>query len=356
MGVFEVDRREFSSRLSFNQYLADNYSSLSSSDLYIVTGLTEYTQQEFLTLMQEDGYEVIEDYGAIQKVECEYDTNQAIEFYFHFSHEEGVVLFYTDMRKTEEIDSTIEPFLRRTKGVHYLFVSPRLLQDIREQIVENEPAVQISEFIAKRTERTEADATLRPEFARTINYYGDDGLETLREMERNYGVLPRIMEFNVPGGLQFRVSREGIFTLQKGALTDLFEYLQMCIEEALEVKRHYQDANFDMVPVSDQLSVAASEPAAISLRNTLEYHEIGKFKASLRDNNYVLLDSYAEEGSLFFSSKVIDEVKNSSFRVKANEDEIRVFPQDEKDLGAFYRYFEFIQDNIDERAELTGLS
>lgn len=357
MEVFAVDSQEFADRLSFNQYLADNYESLTDRDLYILTGLAEQSRSAFLEVLRDDGYRVSEEFGAVTKIEKRYDEgSKRGQFYMTFDDETGIVLFYTDMRKTEEIESTLEKFLRGTQGVHYLFVSPQILQTIREQIVEGEPSAQITEFVAKRTERTETEATYRPEFARTINYYGDDGLESLREMERNYGVLPRIMEFDIPGGLNFRVNREGIFKLVDGDLTELFEYIRLCIEKALEVKAAYEDARFEMVPVSDRLSIATSEPVAIGLKNPLQYHEVGAFKSSLQNNDYVVLDSYAEEGSLYFSSKIIDETKNSVFRIKANENEIRVFPQEEKDLGSFYRFYEFIQDSIDERAQLNGVT
>ena len=70
-------------------------------------------------------------------------------------------------------------------------------------------------------------------------------------------------------------------------------------------------------------------------------------------SDYVLVGSYAEEGSLYFTTEVIDQVKNSTFRIKANEDQIRIFPQDKSDLGTFYRFYEFIQDSVDESAELA---
>jgi hypothetical protein len=107
-----------------------------------------------------------------------------------------------------------------------------------------------------------------------------------------------------------------------------------------------------MVRTSGQLEVPTAKPASISLQNRLKYHEVEDFKASMEENDYVLLDTFAEEGSLFFSSKVIDKEKKASFRIKANEDEIRVLPQKQKDLGSFFRFYEFIQNSIDEGAAL----
>jgi hypothetical protein len=73
--------------------------------------------------------------------------------------------------------------------------------------------------------------------------------------------------------------------------------------------------------------------------------------------DYVLIASFAREGSLYFSSKVIDKKKQDVFKLKASEDEIHIFPQDEEnDLGSLYRFFEFVQDNVDQNATVRASS
>ncbi|MXR40483.1 hypothetical protein GRX01_03845 [Halobaculum sp. WSA2] len=353
MGVFEVEPQEFPDRVSFNHYLAEHYDTLIENDLYVIAGLTEYSREDFLNLLRNNGYDIVENYGGIQKIRCDYGGDRPAEFYLSYDVEDNVILFYTDMRKTEEVENTIEPFLENKPGVHYLYISPSLLQDIREKIVSEDPATEITEFVAKRTERTDTSARFRPEEWRTINYYGRDGLESLREMEEHYGVLPRIMEFNVPGDLCFRINHEGVFKLKNGSLKRLFKHIETCIEEALKVKQAYERTDFEMITASAQLEVPTSEPAAITLNNRIRYHELDGLKDSMQDRDYVLVGSYSEEGSLYFTTEVIDQVKNSTFRIKANEDQIRIFPQDESDLGTFYRFYEFIQDSVDESAELA---
>ncbi|ELZ88490.1 hypothetical protein C453_01460 [Haloferax elongans ATCC BAA-1513] len=353
MGVFDVEPREFPDRVSFNHYLAENYDTLVDGDLYVIAGLTQYSRDEFLELLRREGYEIVEDYGGIQKISCDFGGDRPAEFYFTYDVEESVILFYTDMRKTEEIKNTVEPLLENQPGVHYLYISPGLLQEIREKIVSDDPATEITEFVAKRTERTDTSSRFRPDEWRTINYYGRDGLESLREMEESYGVLPRIMEFNVPGDLRFRINHEGVFKLKSGSLLRLFKHIEMCIEEALKVKLAYERTDFRMVRASKSLEVPTAEPATVALQNSIQYHELDALKQSLSEENYVLFNTYAEEGSLYFTTEVIDRVKNSAFRIKANENQIRIFPQDESDLGTFYRFYEFIQDSVDERAELA---
>lgn len=352
MSVFEVEARDFEDRVEFNHYLTENYSVGADGDLYIIAGMTEYPWPKFRELLSNAGYEILDTYGSIHKMAREYGSDGRIEFYLSFDEEEKIALFYTNMRKTEEIENTIEIFLNNTPRVHYLYISPRVMQNIREKIADEEPSTQVVNFVASRTTRSEIPARIRPRFSRTITYFGADGLEAMREMEENYGVVPRMMEFKIPNISRFKISREGVFNLQNGDLRILFEHIQTCIERALELKRAYGEAKFEMVTASDNLSVPTSQPASISLRNNLEYHEIDDFKENMAENNYVLIDTFAEEGSLFFSSKVIDQQKKNSFRVKANQDEIRVYPQEDRDIGSFLRFYEFIQDTIDEDASL----
>ncbi len=352
MSVFSVREMEFPDRVSFNQYLTESYSVDEDGDLYIIAGLTDYSWPEFRELLESKGYEILEEYGEIVKMACEYGSDGRIEFYLSFDRETQIVLFYTNMRKSEEIENTIEVFLKETPRVHYLYIAPRVMQEIRETVAADDPNARVTQFSSHRVERSDIEARIRPEFSRTIQYFGDDGLETMREMEENYGVVPRLMEFRIPNTSKFKINREGVFNLQSGNLSYLFEHVETCIEKALRVRRAYENANFEMVRTSDQLEVPTAEPASISLQNRLKYHEVEDFKASMEENDYVLLDTFAEEGSLFFSSKVIDKEKKASFRIKANEDEIRVLPQKQKDLGSFFRFYEFIQNSIDEGASL----
>lgn len=354
MSLFSVEDREFAGRVSFNRYLTENYSIAHNGNLHIIAGITEHPWSEFIRVLTNSGYEIIEEHGKILKMGQDYGINGRIEFYLAFDEDLQVVLFYTNMRKTEEIEKTIEVFLNDTPGVHYLYISPRVMQSVREEIAEEEPATKITHFSAKRVARSDVSARIRPNYSRTIEYHGADGLEAMREMEENYGVLPRLMEFTVPEVSKFKINKEGVFTFQSGDLGYLLKQTQKCIKEVLRIKRAYNDADFKMVRTSDQLEVPTAEPASITLQNHLQYHEVDRFKSSMKDNEYVLLDTFAEEGSLYFSSKVIDQEKKSTFRIKANEDEIRIFPQGQKDIGSFFRFYEFVQDTLDEDASLEG--
>ena len=369
MGVFEVEESSFDDLSSFNHHLANDARENISSDLYIVVGLSQFSQQKFFEILTQRGY-TIEDFGVIQKISRTYTTSgdplddtiveeddeseRVAEFYLYYDEESGVTLFYTDQRKTKEIKYTVAKLLDGERGLHYLYIGPGLFRDIRREIIRNEEIAEITKFVADRLEESDYPCRIRPDVERTIQYYGDDGIEALEEMEENYGVRPRNITFNVPNQAKFRITRKGVFSLGRGDLTTLFEYVELCIENALEIKEAYGESNFQMLATTESLSVPTSEPAAIELSGQLEYSEVEKVKSRMNQEGYLLVDSFQQEGSLYFSSKVMDTKKKNKFRIKASEDEIRVFPQETDDnLGSFLRFHEFVQSNIDPDASVV---
>jgi len=61
-----------------------------------------------------------------------------------------------------------------------------------------------------------------------------------------------------------------------------------------------------------------------------------------------------DDGGMFWSATVFDQKKGQKFKLRANSDEIRVFPVDEDfDLGTFARFVEFVNEEIDPRAEVV---
>ncbi|WP_435345094.1 hypothetical protein [Haloarchaeobius sp. HRN-SO-5] len=355
MNLFEIERDGFNDRFDFNAYLTESYENLSDRDLYIISGITEYSRDEFEQVLGEEGWETSQDFGAISRIRRQYSEEKSAEAYLSFDDEHGLFFLYTDQRKTEEIENGIEPFLNRTQKVHYLYLSPRILSETRERIVESEPGAKVTEFVAKRTKRTEIPAEFGEALDRTVNYYGEDGLERLRMWERELGVLPHIMQFEIPGTIKFRIDKNGVFKLQSGSLTALFEYVEECIQQSLEIADAYRESRFRMLRVSDSFNVPSSKPAVIQLRNEIDYHEIEDVIDDLEEDDYLVIDRFSEEGSLFFSGKVYDSTHNIFFNVRANQDEIRIFPKEERDIGSFYQFFEFVQTAVDERAKLTSL-
>lgn len=360
MEIFEVEKGEFANLETFNNHLAERVADDLDSDLYIITSLSQYSKTEFYELLRQHGYD-FEDYGEIQKISREYDLksddSKTAQFYHYYDEQQGIGLFYSDQRKTEEIESTILKFLANEVGVYYLSIGPTLFRDIRNTIKSNEAFAEITEFVADRNDESDFPCRIRPQYGRTINYYGDDGYATLEEMEENYGVKPRYIQFNIPNQAKFKITRDGVFALNDGDLSTLFDYIEVCIRKSLALKEAFDGSSFQMVSTTDQLSVPTSEPATIKLSGSLEYNAVEGIKSQMEDEGYLLVDSFQQEGSLYLSTKVFDKQKENVFRIKASGDEIRVFPQDEgRTLGSFLRFHEFIQNHVDPNATVEPVA
>lgn len=357
MELFEVSQDSFEDLPEFNDYLSGEESPI-DDDLHIVSGLSQYSEEEFLDVLLARGFDA-EDYGDVTRLEKEYtyggdDYNAGFYLHYHGSEngQGGVVLLYTNQRKTKEIKHTVKNIFESEHGLYYLHVGPRLFQIVREEVLQNEEYAEIVEFVADRSRDSDRPSRIRPEFKRTIRYFGDDGWEALREMEENYGVRPRYLKFNIPNDASFKIARDGVFSLVDGRLSTLFNYVQVCIQEGLAIKQAFDSSDFEMVNNTENLSIPTAEPAVIELNSELQYDQLSNIKSRMDDEDYFIVDSFGQEGSVHFSSKVYDKQKENTFRLKATDNTIRVFPQEEDgDLGSFLRFHEFVQNHIDPGAE-----
>ncbi|EMA25307.1 hypothetical protein [Haloarcula amylolytica] len=356
MSVFEVDRNSFEDSRDFHTYLSQNYSRLSGGDLYIIAGITELPKTDFIENIQRNGWEIIEELGDVLKLKNEYSENSTAESYLTFDRQEQLFFLYTDQRKTEEIKHGIEPLLANTPGLHYLYISPRILREIREQIAEDYEAARVTRFIAKRTSGTDIHANKRAGTRRTINYYGSDGLQTIREVEREYGVLPHIMTISIPSELTFSIDKSGIFKLQSGSLLTLFEYLEECIESCLEIKDAYDHTDYSTIEMASGVEISKSKPAVVELQTPLEHPDLIELKNNLRKEEYLIYDVYTDRETISMSGKVYDEDYNMFFNIQVDETQIRIFPEEESDISSFIGFLEFIHVNVDERAEPVAVT
>lgn len=360
MTLFEVHQDQFSNRQDFNRHLTELGLEGIENDLYIIAGLSQYREERFYRILNEEGFSV-EELGEISLVQTPYtdsDGNKVMaSFYLHYDDHEGdggVALFYTNQRKTEEIEGTIIPLLEQYPGLYYLNVSPSLFRSIRQELISQDEDARIVEFVASRSEDSDYPCRIRPETTRTINYYGEDGFEALEELEQNYGVRPRYLKFDIPHKARFKATRKGVFTLIKGNLDVLFNYVEFCIQESLKVKREYDASSFEMVNATETLSVPSSEPADIQLSGQLTFSQIPSIKSQMRASDWVFVDSFKQEGSVYFSGEVYDRKKDERFRMKATDEKIRVYPlEEEGDLGSFLRFYEFVQNELDPEATVA---
>lgn len=274
----------------------------------------------------------------------------AARAYLSFDEDTGLFFLYTDQRKNKEIDDKVLPLLLETDGLHYLYIGPRIIRDLCEEIEYEWDSSKVTTFIAKRTPGTEIGAKRRPDTNRTINYYGDDGMETLVEVERDYGVLPHTIEIHIPTKLKFRVNKEGVFALKSGQMRTLFKYMNTCISQTLAMKQEYDETDFNILEAGNGYEIPESKPATIELSETLTTSMLREVRETISDGGYTMLDVYLDESSPTLSAKVFDSEENLFFNLEVSSNRIRVYPRKESEMSVFLRFFEFVQSEIDDRA------
>ena len=352
--LFHVPDKIFSDGPEFREYLVKNYDPTQvDHELTIIVGITKHPNSiEFFEALHSFGFIIKRTLGSV--IHMKYDLDEgSLECYVTHDIETGVVVFYTNFRKTEEIPK-IRDFLKFDKNSYYLFFKPLLMKQIAELLMDNYENLQIHEFTARRSLGSRFESRIRPEYRRTISYWGEDGRETLQELEYQYGVLPRKFVVNIPGIIKFKIDEEGLFTFSHGDLNILFDILGKAVNESRKTMEAFNGSSFKVLPVKTAhrlFEIPSSTPVSIFLRNPIAYHEMDDLKTLLEEEQYTIVDFVAQEGSLFLSTDVISK-SGYQFRIKANENHIKMFPDGEKNFTEFMQFYEFILQSVDPRAEL----
>src|SRR5207253_6149790 len=133
-----------------------------------------------------------------------------------------------------------------------------------------------------------------------MSYWGVDGLETLREFEHNYGVLPRRMIVEIPEVAKFGMDIRGFFTLHDGDIKILMEILGTAIDESRKAMTAFDGSAFQIFSVKTAgrtFEIPSSTPVQIHLRRKLSYAEAQELPTRLDNEGYTVVNFHAEEGS-----------------------------------------------------------
>ncbi|MFV9676967.1 MAG: hypothetical protein ACNYVW_04870, partial [Methanosarcinales archaeon] len=317
-------------------------------------GITKYDKNDFFNALQSFGFMIVRNLGSVRHMKFDSDGGP-LECYVTHDTDTGVVIFYTNYRKTREKEiPKIRGFLGSDPNTYYLFFKPILMKEIAEELIDRYENLEITAFTARRLPNSRFESQIRPNYERTISYWGSDGREALQELEYQYGVLPSKFVVDIPETIKFKVDDEGIFTFAVGDLNILFEILEKAVNESRKTMEAYNGSSFKVLPVKTarlSFKIPSSTPVSIKLQEIIEFHDMKEFKTKL-SREYTIVDFIAKEGSLFLSSDVVSK-SGFQFRIKADENHIRMFPAAEMNLSEFMRFYNFILQSIDPRAELV---
>lgn len=323
-------------------------------DLKVIGAITEHRT---LGSLKEDltTFEIVNNFGNLLLLKTPFEGTDRY-FYSYFDESNGFCMFVTLENKTDVIPKTLMSFVQNTPNFTPLWINPDTLDEIKSEICSKYENTLIPYFVAKRRKNTEIPAKFRGGRNRVIEYYGDDGRTTLKELKKLYGVLPTTLEFKLPNNNQFVIGHKGIFTIKKGDFEIIFEIINNSLQKLLEVRNVVNSSSYDIVKADTEnrsFSMESKKPWIINLENRIDYEDVPEIEKELEEKEwgFAVVDKVAKKGSLYLSAKVVDTRKNREIEIVSDGKQIKVFPPEDEEIGSSMRFYQFVKEALDKNAE-----
>jgi hypothetical protein len=325
-----------------------------NSNLHIVATLSMFQNiDQFVESLKNFHFSIDKRAGKLLLLSKE-SQGKRIYIYTFFDDRNNVPLFITDAKKTNEIPDILFTYINRTKEISNLWIAPKVMKEIKDNLVREYPDMIITYFSAKRSPNTDIHSEFRPHVERGIQYRGNDGKHTLEEMEFYYGVLPKILEVQLPNGIAFRIDNKGIITLRHGHFAGIFKIIEEVVSRLENVREAIGESGYSISKVGSrrQFSNAIQIPWSIDVPVEMHYDDVSRFCKAMRSEewNFTVLEQVLLPGSMFFSARLIDEHTGSLLDISTTGKKIDVYPVEKIDIGTSMRFFEFVVENIDHMA------
>lgn len=344
-------------RVALLSYLKENYQYF-GSNLRIFGALTDKTLDEIKQLFE--SYDILcELEGEI--LQCKWTVTDELrrtkkyEFFCNLNTDTGVLQIFTFIPSSELY--YLERIIKNTSGLHYLWISPKTLDEIRTNVLSTYTTTLITQFTAKRFDNMKETCAIRPGFQRNFRYHGEDGRETLQELRNNYGVLPRTLQFKIPQIADFRVSFKGMFTFNNGNLDYVISLFQFAIERIISTKRVIESSVYRRIKEKRRLREVNIEeviPLSIKLSSALDVRACYEFVKQINDSSdFYNVNEAIVEGSLYFASTLFDRDKNETFKISSNGDTINIVKDSNTSFASLLKFYQFVVERLDIDAEIS---
>ncbi|ELY94640.1 hypothetical protein C483_02875 [Natrialba hulunbeirensis JCM 10989] len=302
-----------------------------------------YNQIKSFFYLTEDGwrdylndYYETEDLGGITKISGEFVNRKGAEqparFYIG-EYEDNLQMVIT--AETEEaIRQVLLPTFDGSDHISPMPIMTEDFQRMNDMVLTRYEDMRISEFKSKRVPSL-ADARIRPDVDREIEYKGIDGRDRLDELRSEYGVVPTRIQYEHEN-VSMKIDTSGKFTLltvNKDSFNILFDLVKEVVESVLELRDVARNIEFkkrEVMPgnLKVQVPEVSSGEIRFDQQVTLMQAENLVHGAKNSENmNFSFTDVTKEAGSLDFSAQVADESRGSLFNVSATEESMRIVPK-----------------------------
>ena len=303
-----------------------------------------------------------EDYGEVTKLTSEYTkrSGEAGRAVFYAAYYEDDLLIVFTAATEDAVSQTIESTVHSSNELAEMPIVPRDFQKMNQTVLSEYEDVQITEFKSRRIPDL-ADAEIRPQFDRTIEYKGRDGRQTLNEFKQYYGVVPVRIQYEHED-IGIKIDTNGKFTLKKineASFTLLFELVEEVLDHVLNIQEVSQEIRFRTERrQSGNLEIEVPNVTAGQIEfqksfNLLMAEEFIQNAEAREDTPFTFTDVSKQAGSLDFTATVTDEQRNAFFNISATEDTMRIVPKRNCEFPSIIRFYQVLTESVDESAEIT---
>lgn len=356
----QIDGADFDSLKGLTRHISENVDlSELQGDLSVLSGISNYKSRTKIKSSLGSHFEIYQDNGNTIVMNAKKRDVPYVVFLSDEGEHGLFPVFFTTGRKTKDIPETLDRYLKHELDVGRLWISKTEMENLRNRIIDTYPEVLMPYFAASRSRHTDVPARYRPRYERTIQYNGDDGLETFEQMKYDYGVLPTNLKFQKANEFKFRVNSRGIFTIKNAGMREVLSVIQDSITRLHDVKEAIDTSNFteENNQYSHENSILLSRPWAISLTKKLESSDIRQFKQEELEKEWEFELGAIKEPSGNdddrFEVELIDARVPGSTVLRSHKSSLRVYPRERTGIDQSIRVFEFVNDQIDPDAVAT---
>ncbi len=276
-----------------------------------------------------------------------------------FDQDDKIGFFITDMRKSDQIKSNLEDPIKRVKDLSQLWISPNILDRMVDSFDRDYNNFTITWFSGVYKPKSDLEKNIRrPDRERSIQYSGEDGLESFLELREELGIKPKIIEFSLSENRRYRIDNRGIISIREGNLKPLYGPIQEAVKELEPWANAIKDSKIQekQISLSDYtLKPELISPWKVKLPREIYNYELEEFEDNIAsDWDFASLRNYLNEDKegvvKNYSSQYFDKIDNSSFRVNYSEGKkcFSIYPHKEKSFSGGIRFVQAMRE-LDER-------
>jgi len=341
---------------------ADQYFEDSRERKWLKTFLL-YAQSDWLSSFEKFNPEKNGDlyYFMIPNVK---EVNNPTEYYAT-KFADGLIMIFT-FETQFDYTKTLEHHINRKRGITQMWIKPKVFKQIKDYIIEKHDGY-ITSFIAKRSWSTDVPARYREQINRNIHYFGEDGNESIKELEYLYGVVPTIIDFKI-GSDPMRITNEGLFVIHSLELRKIRIVLEIVNNILVEQMRIHKistsiESHLKKIELGNEsINVRQLESGRITFGRPLDtilirklfgdvsQFDIGRSEANI-DFAFIDKDINDKKG-LLYSATVIDKLKGTVFGVTGTKNEMICVPMHRTTFESFIRFYKLASESLDSSSQL----